>query len=354
MSTGGGLNIVSGQAVPDAGAMPTAHSGGNPPPTQTGPGWAEILEAQHGIIAGWQAGPAGLPRHTIEARLRSGRWQVLQRGVYAAFTGQPGRPSLLWAAVLRAGPGAVLSHHTAAELHSLARSQPGPIHVTVPSSRRVRLSPVPGSGIAVHYSCHLERARHPSRTPPRTRLEETVLDLAEMSRTAEEARDWLIRACSGRFTTTSILLDAMAARPKLRWRSELTAGLADIGGGVHSALEWRYVRRAERPHALPTAERQAVSRVGKRTRYLDNLYRDYSLAVELDGRVAHPAEERWRDISRDNASLAAGLITLRYGWQDVAGDPCRVAAEVAQVLLLRGWTGRPRPCGPGCPVGSFR
>jgi hypothetical protein len=59
---------------------------------------------------------------------------------------------------------------------------------------------------------------------------------------------------------------------------------------VHSALEFRYVRDVERRHGLPTAIRQARLTAGSRTRYLDNLYEEAGVAVELDGRVAHPAE----------------------------------------------------------------
>jgi very-short-patch-repair endonuclease len=70
--------------------------------------------------------------------------------------------------------------------------------------------------------------------------------------------------------------------------------------------------------------------------------------VELDGRAAHPAEERWRDIHRDNLSAAVGMVTLRYNWADVTTDPCRVAGEIAAVLRRQGWTGRLRPCGPAC------
>jgi hypothetical protein len=57
----------------------------------------------------------------IKRRLERGRWQQLHWGVYAVFTGPPPRQAWLWAAVLRAGPGTVLSHLTAAELHGLLR-----------------------------------------------------------------------------------------------------------------------------------------------------------------------------------------------------------------------------------------
>ncbi len=82
-----------------------------------------------------------------------------------------------------------------------------------------------------------------------------------------------------------------------------------------------------------------------RARYLDNLYSDYGLAVELDGRIAHPEHARWDDIRRDNALARSGLVTLRYCWTDVALRPCATASEIAAVLRARGWAGQLIPCG---------
>lgn len=79
----------------------------------------ELLESQRGVITRRQALAAGMTGKAIVVRLRSERWQRLQTGVYATFTGEPSREALLWAAILRAGPRAVLSHQTAAELYGL-------------------------------------------------------------------------------------------------------------------------------------------------------------------------------------------------------------------------------------------
>ncbi len=38
-------------------------------------------------------------------------------------------------------------------------------------------------------------------------------------------------------------------------------------------------------------------RQGQRSAYLDNLYDDFGLAVELDGPGAHPADARWREMA---------------------------------------------------------
>ena len=88
----------------------------------------------------------------------------------------------------------------------------------------------------------------------------------------------------------------------------------------------------ERAHGLPPARRQARRRHGSGNRYLDNLYEPFRLCVELDGSAAHPAEGRWRDTRRDNANLAQGVRTLRYGWPDVTEYRCRTAAEIAETL----------------------
>ena len=74
------------------------------------------------------------------------------------------------------------------------------------------------------------------------------------------------------------------------------------------------------------------------------------MAVEPDGVAAHPGDLRWRDIRRDNAAVADGVITLRYGWADVTERRCQVAAQVADVLRRRGWTGSVRRYSPGCTV----
>ena len=74
----------------------------------------ELLSAQAGVLTRAQARQCGITDRRIETALRSGRWQRPHTGVNVAFSGPLPRPAQLWAAVLRAGPDAVLSHDTAA------------------------------------------------------------------------------------------------------------------------------------------------------------------------------------------------------------------------------------------------
>jgi hypothetical protein len=306
----------------------------------------ELLALQRGVITRAQATAAGLTEKAIAVRVGTGRWQRLHAGVYATFSGEPARPALFWAAVLRSGPGSALSHETAAELYGLLDSPSPSIHVTVPSGSQIARP----RGVMVHYSVRLEQSRHPALTPPRTRIEDTVLDLAETLPSLDDAVALVLRAAASRRTTVERISAAMARRRRMRWRRGLTAALALGREGVHSLLEFRYVNRVERPHGLPAGRRQRLVQRDRSRQYQDVQYEGYGLVVELDGRDTHPDWSRRADVRRDNANVAAGEVTLRYAWADVTERPCRTAREVADALRRRGWEGAVRRCGAACLI----
>jgi hypothetical protein len=315
-------------------------------PPELPPACRDAAVLQGGVISREQAILGGLSPDAIDWLLRSGRWQRLQRGAYAVFTGEPPREAALWAMVHRAGPGAVLSHQTAAELFKLADDPSTLVHLTIPAGRQAGRIP----GAVVHRSRRLERARHPVLLPPRTRIEETVLDLVQQAATFERAFDWACRACQRRLTTTDHLRDALSLRGKIRWRSELCQALTDVADGVQSPLEDRYLNDVERAHGLPSAAHQDEVVRDRRKNYRDNRYEAYRVCVELDGRIAHPDDKRWQDRRRDNAAAAEGLVTLRFTWADVTRQPCRTAWLVARALQQGGWPGAPHSCGPDCRI----
>jgi hypothetical protein len=301
----------------------------------------DLLRRQHGILTRHQALACGLSDEAIDARLRSGRWQRVGWGVYATFTGEVPRLALLCAAQLAVGRSSILSHESAAELIGLLDEPAGAIHLTVPTDCHLPGKP----GIVLHRSVRWEKARHPSRFPAQTRVEETVLDLVESAGSLEQAVAWLTRACGRRLTTAGRLLSAMGERKRVRWRRELRAILGDVRAGVHSPLELRYLRSVERAHGLPRGDRQA-DRARAGGRYYDDVrYAAFGVLVELDGRLGHLDDMRFRDLRRDNAAVESGAVVLRYGWADVTHRPCTVAAQVATVLRARGWLGQLRPCG---------
>jgi hypothetical protein len=306
-----------------------------------------LARRQNGVVSRSQALRAGLSPDMIKFRVSRGRWRQIHPGVYATFTGMPGRRARLWAAVLWAGNGAVLSHETAAELHGLADNAADPIHVTVPWQRRV----VEPHDVTVHRCRRSEELAQGGSHPPRTRIEETVLDLTQAAKTFDDVCAWVTRAFARDLTDEERLRKAMTARPRLRWRADLHDLIAAAAEGDHSVLEFRYHRDVERAHGLPKPSRQvwfagAEGRSGRP----DRVYDGYGVVVELDGKLGHEAEDQWADKTRDNAAAAAGQQSLRYGWTHVRWQACQTAVQVAKVLRLHGWDGSPRPCSPACPV----
>jgi len=306
-----------------------------------------LLRSQDGVLSRSQALAAGVTRGAIRQHLATGRWQRLHPGVYATFSGAVPRAAWLWAALLAAGPGAMLSHETAAELAGIGDRPTPTVHVTVPHGRRVARIP----GVVVHRSRRVGRQLHPAKEPPQTRVEETILDLAESARTITDAYGWCARAVNAGRTTAPRLLEAIAERPRMRRRRILCEGLGDVAAGCRSVLELAYLGKVERAHGIPRGQRQVRVVRARRRNYLDVHYRRFRLTVELDGEAAHPYAERFRDHRRDNAGVVAGDAALRYGTADVEERPCEVAAELATVLRRRGWGGFPHRCSsPHCTL----
>ena len=315
--------------------------------------WPELLDFQSGVVSRRQALDHGVSKGALSNRSKSGSWQRLYRGAYATFSGLPPREARLWAAVLRGGPGAVLSHETAAEIHGLIDKPSKVIHITVPASRNPTES---GSipGVVIHRSRNVHSQRLPPWQLPRTPVVETVLDLVVASKTFDDAYSWLSRTTGRRLATAAAIKEALAARTRMRWRSWLVDALDDVADGVMFPLELRYVRDVERAHGLPEARRQARRELASGVRYLDNYYDQYRVCVELDGQSSHPPEQKWQDADRDNDNLFAdGVQTVRFGLRDVTVRRCVQAARLAALLKRRGWDGAGlHSCGVGCLVSA--
>ncbi len=312
-----------------------------------------LVDEQRGVVENSQARQAGISRGSLEHRLRSGKWRRLHRGVYATFTGQVPRDAALWAAVRRAGEGAMLSHETAAEVHGLTDKPSREIHITVPTRRRPAQNK-PIKGVIIHRSDQSVPQRLPERELPRTRVEDTVLDLVTTAETFDEAYTWISRALYRQPVTVGMIRDALIARKRMRWRTWLVDALADAEEGALFPLELRYLRDVERAHGLPKANRQVRHGVADRSHYRDVWYEDFGVCVELDGAAYHDGDQVRRDKQRDNRNLSVNDVrTYRFGIVEVTEGACDSAAMVIATLRRKGWAGTPHRCRrPECKVGQ--
>ena len=311
-----------------------------------------VARGQAGVVSRQQLVTRGWTDSMIKSQLHAGRWQACFRGVYAVSTGGLSPQARVWAALLSCGAGAVAAGLTAAWLHGLVDQLPDVLEIAVPPHRDV----VGGPGIVVRRDRHLYRRRHPAQSPPRLRIEEVVLDLADGAARVDDLVGWITRACQRRLTTADRLEQARLQRPRLRQRTLIGEVLDASRDGVASSLEHRWRRDVEKAHGLPTGSRNHRELIdrgqtpsgGRGAVYRDVRYQRFAVVVELDGRLAHPFEDRGRDAHRDRLLAAQGETTLRFGWADAAGRPCESAAELAAVLHAHGWRGELVPCGPTC------
>ncbi|WP_433166935.1 hypothetical protein [Kribbella sp. CA-247076] len=301
-----------------------------------------LIHDQGRIVSRKQLAIAGWSQARIRRPLRNRRWQVVHPGVYATHTGPIGYDARLLAALLYAGPEAAWSHYTAAEQLGLLRPDGNrPVYVSIPERRRVVRRP----GLLIHRDQHWPDRLAPV-IPPRRTPAHAVLDIVGVSRSVDDAAAVIAETCQSGRVAPADLLQALADRPRLRYRHLLRPIVADVAAGSHSLLELRYLRDVERRHELPTGVRQRPVE----NEFTDVLYQGFGLVVELDGRLHLVPRTRWRDLDRDNRATLRAEATLRYGWLDVTSRPCEAAVQVLQVLRRTRPDLPARACRPACPV----
>ncbi|MFT3887672.1 MAG: type IV toxin-antitoxin system AbiEi family antitoxin domain-containing protein [Arachnia sp.] len=307
---------------------------------------AALMREGRGVATRAELDAAGISAGAIADRVNSGEWQRPFRGVYLLSPAVAGVEQRLLCVQKWAGDRAVFSHQTAAFLHGLRADLPSILEVSVP----------PSVGLRSTERCKVWRPRVAiSRTgsPPRTSLEQTVVDLIDDA-TSESAVLGVLTKAVQQHMNVGRFLDRLALYGRVRNRGfavELTRLTAE---GVESPLELEYRRRVEKAHRLPPTVRQDWERIRGRWIRSDCWYPEFGVRVELDGELAHPGRATDDDLLRDNdVRLALDEITLRYRWAHVWDSPCLTAAQVAAALQARGWSKTPKKCSPTCGVAEI-
>lgn len=240
----------------------------------------------------------GLTRAAIKHRVAAAQFIRVHRGVYAVGHTALANRGRMIAALIAAGPGATLSHGTAAYAWSLIPSMPPFVHVTLtdraPRSRR---------GVCIHQANSLETTTHdrlPITTPAQTLVQ---LPPREAARARAEA---LLRNLVPR-------TDDDHAEPT---RSELEDALLPALAAA----------------GLPTP------RVNDRVlgHEVDFHWPEHRVIVETDGWRVHGRRRVFEhDRARDAQLQAAGWSVVRFTWRQVIHETLLVTVRIAQLLALR-------------------
>jgi very-short-patch-repair endonuclease len=264
---------------------------------------------QHGVIARRQLLDLGLSPRAIEHRLARGRLHVLRRGIYVVGRPETDREGRWMAAVLAAGPGAVLSHGSAAAIWGIAKEEHGWIDVSVPFDSRSRRQ----QRVRVHrrYGLRAGDLTHargiPVTAPVRTLVDMAVQhSAARVERAVNEADRLDLVDPEG---LRSALEDYAGERGVARLRRLLDRRTFRLTDSELERWFLPQVRQAGLPLPLTGQHLNGFK--------VDFYWPDLRLVVETDGLRYHrtPAQQA-QDRIRDQAHLSAGFTPLRFThWQ---------------------------------------
>jgi very-short-patch-repair endonuclease/predicted transcriptional regulator of viral defense system len=290
---------------------------------------AELADRQYGVVARRQLVVIGIRDKMVLDRVRSGRLVRLHRGVYAVGHRHLRREAHWLAAVLAAGPGALLSHRDAAALHGLL--PPGDHRrVEVTTARRAQST----DRIHIHRTSTLDAEDATSRSGiPVTAVARTLVDLAgtvsraRLRKALDEAER--LGSLDGAALEQALARTASRHGPGHRTTREALAELQAAGTTLtRSELEDRFLSLVV-AHDLPRPQMNATI-AGME---VDAVWARHRLAVELDGWAYHRTRRAFQeDRDRANDLTQAGYVVLRFTHADITGRPHRVAARLAQRL----------------------
>jgi very-short-patch-repair endonuclease len=268
---------------------------------------------------------AGIGANLITLRVATGLLYRHHHGVYLLDPPErASRITLMTAAVQACGPGAVLSHRSAAELWELLPEQSGFMEVTVvghnagdrPGIRRHRVRELDPRDIRTRHGIGVT-------SPART-----VLDNAR-----DPVLEELMAAAFDRGLVTERQIAQAIARSPTRRGVRRVRGILNQRGGPRLTRSWgerrllSLIREAGLP--VPVTNRLLLGF------NVDALWPDLKLVVEVDGYEFHGDRDSFEnDRARDATLVAHGYRVLRFTAIQLRDQPLVVLGQLAAALAL--------------------
>ena len=242
----------------------------------------ELAARQRGLFSAAQAGLIGLTRMQLSRAEDAGQLRRARRGVYSISGTTPSRWEGIISAALAAGPGAVISHLSAALVHNLYCAPPpgsdALVELTVPTDRAVVLD-----GARVHRKAAVDKADIVSKygvcvsTPARALADLAGrLSLVVLERSIDEA----LLARQMRIEDLSRCLKRLPLNLAGRAKLERLVDLRAEASVADSMLEMRALRALQ---PLAPFEVHYIVPIGGGTFVVDAAWPAERVAAEVDG-----------------------------------------------------------------------
>jgi hypothetical protein len=299
--------------------MPTVHQ------IRPDEAWAEAA----GVLSPQRA--AAHPH--AQWRVRMGIWKAYG-DVVVLHNGPLTDEQKAWVAVLRCGDGAVLAATTALVSSGVRVQAPDVPQLLVPHRRR--LPPVPEAVVRrsrILTAADVDR----SRQPPRLRIPRAAVDAASLMTVPDDVRAVLCAPVQQRRATVAELRAAVLRLGPLSGRSLVLRTLDELELGATGIHEQRFTRIVRR-HGLPEPTRQVLRKRRDGRAYLDVVWEQYCLHVEIDG-LSHVAVWQWADdLDRANElEITKRECRLRFPGFVLIEREAHVVDQLRRALRAGGW-----------------
>ena len=290
---------------------------------------ALLAADQRGLFTEEQAAAAGLSQTVLRSRGRTGVLSQRQPGVWQATTAPVDAETAELAALLAAGPLAMLSHQSAGARWPMGLDRPEHPWITLPF--RSRLPAL--EGVEVVRSRHLEGVRLLRGGVAVTAPARTWVDLGRVL--DRESLESALASAMQRKLIRVPEVDAVFAVAHHRAGTGLARDVLQ-----HFTPQWESVLSARLGRLMEQASLGLVAGhvlrddEGEPIAVLDFADVRARVAVEADGWAFHGSKSQQQaDHQRDRLLLTLGWVTLRFTTADIMLRPEQVVAEIRAVLL---------------------
>ena len=327
------MRCVTKPRHPDSSATSSAESRSDPQ-TNRGRRLARIeplIGSQSGVVARRQLKAAGWSDRHIDHEVDFERWQRPTPGVLVTNTGVLSESQRQWVGILHAGPGAVLSHVTAARCAGLRWVGSETIDVLTPKGDLV----APVDGYFFHQTRRpYDRWVRPAAGPPRLPLEFAALLAAERDPFVRRAIGLLAACIQQGLTNADRFWATIPLIRKLRNGKTFKLVLADIAGGAQSFAEINVAQLCSQAGLLPPTRQ--VIRVDKhgRRRYLDCVWvlpDGRVIVLEVDGSFHADVDNWWKDMKRERGVVVQGDTVLRCSTVELRLEAADIIDDLRRV-----------------------
>lgn len=294
---------------------------------------AEVGRRHGGVARTVDLVKAGLTRAQIRAEVEAGAW--MRVGVHTLHIkgGEPSLEARWWRALWESGSRAVLDGVSSLQAAGLTGWDADAVHISLPNNT----CPRPVTGVRHH----LVREIGPA-TPSglrRTKPAVATIRAAQWASSDRQAATLIAMAVQQRLVSTEHLMERWRQIRRSPRRALLEQVIRDVCDGAQAMSELDFAA-ACRERGLPEPTRQAVREGRDGTVYLDVLWEELGLHVEIHGAQHFSGLAVVEDSLRSNHTVIRGQASMTLqvpvlGFRLRPEDFLDQVAEALEVLAAR-------------------